>query len=321
VPAPTGSTAGLQVAIVQGAVPDRGLKFEDRARQVLDNHVRETVALAAAVRAGRTARPDLVIWPENSSDVDPYRNAVARSEITAAVRAIGAPVLVGAILQGPGATHRRNAGILWSPATGPGARYVKRHPVPFAEYMPLRGLADRVSSAAKLVTQDMVSGAGTGLLRGGPVPLGDVICFEVAYDDLVRSSVLAGARLLVVQTNNATFGHSAETYQQLAMSQLRAIETGRTVLQASTTGVSAVISPTGAVLRRSGALFRPALLDASVPVRTGLTLAVRLGAVPEIVLSAVAAAALAWTLRNIRPRRRGRRHASAVLPVEPAGVP
>jgi apolipoprotein N-acyltransferase len=278
------------------------------------------LTLAAGVSAGRVPRPQLVVWPENASDVDPYRDATARAEIASAVRAVGAPVLVGAILQGPGPHHRRNVGILWSPASGPGARYVKRHPVPFAEYMPLRALADRVSSAAKLVTQDMVSGSGNGLLRGGPVPLGDVICFEVAYDGLVRSSVSAGARLFVVQTNNATFGHTSETYQQLAMSRLRAIETGRTVLQASTTGVSAVISPTGSVLRSSNRLFRPALLSASVPVRSGLTPAVRVGAVPEIVLSASALIGVAWTLRGARPRRRSRRHPRAAPAVEPVGV-
>ncbi len=89
----------------------------------------------------------------------------------------------------------------------------------------------------------MAAGTGNGLLAGGPFPIGDVICFEVAYDGLVRSSVAAGAQLLVVQTNNATFGVTGETYQQLAMSQLRAVEHGRTVLQASTSGVSAVIGP------------------------------------------------------------------------------
>src|SRR6202012_5059515 len=104
-------------------------------------------------------------------------------------------------------------GISGSPTTGPGAMYVKRHPVPFAEYIPLRSIAEKVSSAAKLVTQDMVAGHGNGLLSGGPFSIGGVICFEVAYDQLVESSVRAGARLLVVQTNNATFGKTAETYQ------------------------------------------------------------------------------------------------------------
>ncbi|HEY8301870.1 MAG TPA: apolipoprotein N-acyltransferase [Jatrophihabitans sp.] len=302
----------LPVAIVQGSVPDRGLAFEDRARQVLDNHVAQTLRLAARIRAGEVPQPRLVVWPENSSDVDPLVDTSAAAEISRAVRAVGAPVLVGAILDGPGPDHRRNAGILWSPTHGPGATYVKRHPVPFAEYIPLRSLAEKVSSAAKLVTQDMVGGTGNGLLRGGPVPIGDVICFEVAYDDLVQSSVAAGAQLVVVQTNNATFGHTAETYQQLAMSRLRAIETGRTVLQASTTGLSAIIAPDGSIRAQSGALFEPALLSATVPVETGTTPAVALGAVPEWTLAGLAVLAVVAVTVGSRVSRKVTRREDVV---------
>ncbi len=167
-----------------------------------------------------------------------------------------------------------------------------------------------MSSDAKTVTQDMVAGSGNGLLRGGPVPIGDVICFEVAYDDLVRSSVAAGAQLLVVQTNNATFGHTAETYQQLAMGQLRAVESGRTVVQAATTGKSAVIGPDGVVRAESGPLFAPDILVETVPVRTATTLAIRLGAWPEYLLAALAAAGAVTVIgtdRRRRPTRAGPR--------------
>jgi apolipoprotein N-acyltransferase len=171
--------------------------------------------------------------------------------------------------------------------------------------MPLRSIAEKISSAAKLVTQDMVAGTGNGLLRGGPVPIGDVICFEVAYDDLVQSSAGAGAQLLVVQTNNATFGHTAETYQQLAMSRLRAIETGRTVLQVSTTGASAIIDPRGHLIAQSGALFEPAILTASIDLETAQTDAVRWGAVPEWVLAGLAiAAAAASVALSVAAQRR-----------------
>ena len=292
-------TGQIRVALIQGSVPARGLAFEDRAREVLDNHVAATMTLAARVKAGAVAKPDLVLWPENSSDVDPFQDKAAFDEIDAAVKAIDAPVLIGAILQGPG-DKRRNAGILWSPVTGPGAQYVKRHPVPFGEYIPLRSLAERVSSAAKLVTQDMVGGHGNGLVRGGPVPLGDVICFEVAYDSLVQSSVRAGAQLLVVQTNNSTFGHTSETYQQLAMSRLRAIETDRTVLQVATTGTTAIIRPDGTVAQQSGALFTSAILSGQIEPRTGETLAVRLGPAPEYALAALGLLAMGWSLRRTR---------------------
>ncbi|WP_375498874.1 apolipoprotein N-acyltransferase [uncultured Jatrophihabitans sp.] len=301
------------IALIQGGLPDTGsLDIETRAEQVLDNHVRQTLRLAARVDAGTVARPSLVLWPENASDVDPFENPDAYAKIDKAVKAVGAPVLVGAILDGPGANHRRNVGILWSPATGPGAQYVKRHPVPFAEYIPLRGIAEAVSSDAKTVTQDMVAGTGDGLVRGGPMPIGDVICFEVAYDDLVRSSVSAGAQLLVVQTNNATFGHTAETYQQLAMSQLRAVEFGRTVVQVATTGKSAVIGPDGEIIDSSGPLFRSAILVDSMQVRTATTLATRVGAVPEYALSLAVMAGLALAFWRSRRDRIG----ESVQPVD-----
>jgi apolipoprotein N-acyltransferase len=276
--------------VIQGGLPDLKLHFESRAEQVLDNHVTQTLALADRVRSGATARPDLVLWPEDASDVDPFQVPDAYAKITKAVRAINAPVLVGAILAGPGPTHRRNVGILWSPTTGPGAEYTKRHPVPFGEYIPLRSIAEWVSADAKTVTQDMVAGHGNGLLRGGPVPIGDVICFEVAYDGLVQSSVAAGAQLLVVQTNNATFGRSGETSQQLAMGRLRAVEHGRAVLVAATSGISAVIAPDGRLVDRSRVFTRDVLVQ-QVPVRTSQTLATRIGALPELLLSLLAAGA------------------------------
>ncbi len=290
------------IALIQGDVPDRGLEFNARRRQVLDNHVSQTLQLAADVKAGRVAAPELVVWPENASDIDPFDNPDAYAQIERAVHAIDRPILVGIIRDGPGPNQDRNIGILWSPTTGPGAQYVKRHPVPFGEYMPFRKLATALTSKANLV-QDMVAGKGNGLVTGGPYPIGDVICFEVAYDALVRSSVQAGAQLLVVQTNNATFGHSAETYQQLAMARLRAVEFGRTVVQVSTSGLSAIIDPNGHVVARSGALFTADRIVAQVGLETSDTLATRLSLWPELALSALAVLAFLVTFLTPRPGR------------------
>ncbi|HEX2306773.1 MAG TPA: apolipoprotein N-acyltransferase [Jatrophihabitantaceae bacterium] len=291
------------IALIQGDVPDRGLNFDARRRQVLDNHVNQTLRLAAEINAGRVPRPELVLWPENASDIDPFRNADARAQIERAVHAVGAPILVGAILDGADGNQRINAGILWSPTAGPGAEYVKRHPVPFGEYIPLRSLARKVSSKVDLVPVDMTRGKGNGLVRGGPMPIGDVICFEVAYDGLVRSSVRAGAQLVVVQTNNATFGHTAETYQQLAMSRLRAVESGRTLVQVATSGKSAVIDRSGRVMAESGPLFTPDVIVSSVPLSRSTTLATRLGAWPELALCLIAVGALAAAAVTTRRRR------------------
>jgi apolipoprotein N-acyltransferase len=126
----------------------------------------------------------------------------------------------------------------------------------------------------------------------------------VAYDELVRSSVAAGAQLVVVQTNNATFGHTAETYQQLAMGQLRAVETGRTVVQVATTGKSAVIAPDGTIRDESGALFSSDYLVDTVPLHTVRTPAVRVGALPEYVLAALAALGVVAVIVLERRERR-----------------
>jgi apolipoprotein N-acyltransferase len=150
----------------------------------------------------------------------------------------------------------------------------------------------------------MIAGGGDGLLTQTPYPVGDVICFEIAYDSLVNSSVRAGAQLLVVQTNNATFGHSGETYQQLAMSQLRAVEHDRTVVQVATSGKSAIIGPDGRIQQESGALFTPDILVRSIGLSTSTTVATRLGSVPEWVLTALGLLGLALALASGARRRR-----------------
>lgn len=289
VPLPTdGPTA--RVAVVQGNVPRLGLDFNAQRAAVLANHASATRELAADVRAGRVERPDLVVWPENASDLDPFTDTEAYDVIDAAVRDVGVPVLVGAVLEGPG-DQISNAGIVWDPVTGPGERYVKRHPVPFGEYIPYRSLVRRVTEKVDLVPRDFAAGTSVGVLDVGPVRLGDVICFEVAYDDLVRDVVTAGGRLIVVQTNNATFGRSGETEQQLAMGRLRAVEHGRAVVVAATSGISAVIAPDGEVVDDAPVFTREVMVR-EVPVRDDRTLATRLGAAPEHALSAVAALGL-----------------------------
>lgn len=288
----------ITVAVVQGNVPRAGLDFLGRREAVLGNHVRATQRLADQVRAGKLPRPDLVIWPENSSDLDPYADDQARAVITAAVRDIGVPVLVGAVVEAGDGEHVENRGIVWDPVTGPGAYYVKRHPLPFGEYIPIfRG------TLRKLITRfdrvgEFAKGRSRGSLRLGPARIGDVICFEVAYDEIVRD--VADAPLLVVQTNNATFGRTSLPPQQFAMSRLRAVEHGRTVLVASTSGVSGVIAPDGRVLDRSKEFTVDVRVE-RVPMRTSRTLTDHLGAAPEwaLALCGLAAAAVAaWRTRT-----------------------
>jgi apolipoprotein N-acyltransferase len=294
------------VAVIQGDVPEAGLEFNARRRAVLDNHVQRTLELAAAVAAGEQPAPDLVVWPENSSDIDPYTNADAAAQINRAAEAVDAPVLVGAVVDGPG-RFISNTGIVWDPVTGPGQTYVKRHPVPLAEYVPAREFFRLFSDKVDLVRRDFTQGTEVGVLEMGGARVGDVICFEVVYDSLVADTVRAGAGMLVVQTNNATFGYTDQSEQQLAASRLRAVEFGRTVLVAATSGISAVVAPDGSLARRSE-LFTPAVFVEDVAQRDSTTLAERLGAGPEWALTALGAAAvLAVAGPALRARRSARR--------------
>jgi apolipoprotein N-acyltransferase len=137
----------------------------------------------------------------------------------------------------------------------------------------------------------------------GPTTIGDVICFEVAYDKEVRD-VSAGA-LLVVQTNNATYGRTSLPPQQIAMSRLRAVEHGRTILVAATSGISAIVAPDGRMIYRSRE-FVPDAHVAAVPARTSRTVADRLGAWPEWALALVAVGAVAWSVRRAARSTAGR---------------
>jgi apolipoprotein N-acyltransferase len=295
------------VAVIQGNVPRAGLDFNAQRRAVLDNHATQTQELAAAVARGDAAQPDLVIWPENSSDIDPYSNPDAARVITRAAEAIGAPILVGAVVEGPG-RYISNTGIVWDPVTGPGDTYVKRHPVPLAEYVPARSFFRLFSKDVDRV-HDFAKGTAVGNLDIGGAQVGDVICFEVAYDGLVSDVVDGGAGMIVVQTNNATFGFTDESEQQLAMSRLRAVEFGRTVVVAATSGISAIVAPDGSLVRRSQ-LFTPDTFVEEIAQRGQRTVAARLGAAPEWVLTALGAGAvLAVVLPALSSRRKARRQA------------
>jgi apolipoprotein N-acyltransferase len=307
-----------EIAAIQGNVPRaRSLEAQIDDLQVTQNHATATEKLAAKVAAGTLPRPDLVIWPENSTSIDPTQYPPIYDEIASAASAIGRPILVGAVLQDP----MRNASLLWLPGKGPTTVYLKRRLVPFGEYLPFRSLISKITSLTQLLPQDMVPGHKTVVFDVGQIRLGAVICYEVAFDDLVRSEVTAGANVLTVQSNDATFEREGpiteESGQQLAMAQIRAVEFDRAVVYDSTTGYSAVITPHGQVTQRTG-LWQQAEIDARVPLLTYQTLAERAGAWPEWVIVGATAIALCLAAGQAAAswrRQRGSRSADS-----PAGV-
>jgi apolipoprotein N-acyltransferase len=281
---PAGASGQTRVAAVQGNVPGEGMEAFAERRAVLHNHAEATRDFAAQVEEGEQPAPDFVIWPENSTDIDPFRDQSAYDEIDSAVKAIGVPVLVGAVVFGPGENQVQNMGIVWDPETGPGERYVKRHIVPFGEYIPMRKQIAKVFKRLDQIPRDFVRGTYDGVLDIGGVRIGDIICFEVAYDGLIRDVVGDGAQLLVVQTNNATYAGTGQLEQQFAISRYRAIEAGRSVVIAATNGISGVVDADGTVIAETEQKTR-AVVNEEVRLADGTTLGIRIGWWVEILMA------------------------------------
>lgn len=292
------------VAVIQGNVPRAGLDFNSQRRAVLDYHARETERLAAQIKAGKVAQPDFVLWPENSSDIDPFRNPDAYAVIDKAAKAIGAPISVGGVVEKNGKLY--NEQILWDPQKGPGATYDKRQVQPFGEYLPLRSLIGAINDNwTSMVRQDFSRGTEPGVFTMAGTQVGLATCYEAAFDWAVRDTVTHGAQMISVPSNNATFDRSEMTYQQLAMSRIRAVEHSRTVTVPVTSGVSAVIMPDGKITQRTGMFVADSLVQ-KVPLRSSETPATRVGIAPEMLLVLIAAGGLGWAVTaGVRRRRAG----------------
>ena len=284
----------LLVGAVQGNVPQQGADWAEQARDVTANHAEGTERLAATA-GGRQL--DLVVWPESAADIDPRTDLAQASAVERAAAAVGAPLLLGTQRFPDGQDIRYNEIITWTAGAGSGDAYAKQHPVPFGEYVPFRAFFRQLTPLVDRVATDMAAGGDPAVMDvwidalGRDVRLATGICFEVAYADLIREGVLDGAELIVIPTNNASFGRTPESTQQLAMSRFRAVEHGRSTVQVSTVGVSAMIMPDGAVVARTG-LFTDEELIASLPLRTTLTPAARLGTTPQTAVYVLAAAAV-----------------------------
>ncbi len=257
------ASGSINLVGVQGGVEKLGLAFNDRAFSVLQRHVDVTQIIINA--------PDLIIWPENSSDIDPIRNQKANQLINDLIAKKQIPILVGAVeqdLRGP-----INSSILFDDSGIVQSRYVKQDLAPFGEYIPLRQIAEYISPQAKRV-RNFVSGetwvthdvAGTKLLP--------VICFELLDDDHLRSGVKL-ADIIVNQTNNATFGKSNQAAQQLQIARARSAEFSKETFAVSTTGFTAHISNKGEILQKLPQ-FQSEYLEATVNGYGGQTIASRL---------------------------------------------
>jgi apolipoprotein N-acyltransferase len=258
----------LHVAVIQGNVPrelasDRLLQ----ASVVGENHIRLHATLA-------NDPPDLAVWPENALAEDPTVDPALGAEVADSIAAVGSPTLVGAVRETPDGRFF-NQVLLYSGRGEVLGRYIKIHLVPFGEYVPFRSVF-KWTERYRRGNADLVPGDRIRLFDVRGVRVGTPICFENAYPDLFRRFVTAGAQAIVVSTNDSSFLESVASREHVIMSQLRAVETDRWVVQAAISGHSAVVSPRGRVEAETG-LFTPAVLEADVVASNARTIYVRWG--------------------------------------------
>ena len=265
----------LRVAILQGNDKNRDLTAaEEKARYLPNSHFR----LAARVRD----RVDLVIFPESSMDADPRTDLYLRRHLVAVADRTHAWVLANAVADAPAqgskpaGTKALNLDVLFTPDGQIEGTYAKRHLVPFGEYVPFRSALEGWVHALERVPRDFKPGDRPGLFAIAGHEVATIICFESAFGYQVRPLVHAGAQVIVVSTNNRSYERSANSAQHVAIGQMRAAETGRPLVQAAISGISAIIDANGVVHQRTK-LFDRTVLEATVTATTGQTPYVRYG--------------------------------------------
>lgn len=289
---PTEQVGTLKVGWVQGNGPS-GYFDAKSAGDILDAQEAASTPLA-----GRSM--DLLVWPEGSVDADPLRDAEAAARLDRLVRDMGAPALVNAPTVREGGIF--NTSLLWG---GDGAVQLhdKANPVPFGEYVPDRWFYEAVApDLIGLIQREYTPGSNAPVMDVAGARIGLAICFDVIYDNVIRESAMAGAQLYVFQTNNADFRGTDENLQQLATARMRAIETGRAVVNVSTTGTSQIIREDGTVLSELSVDTTGAQIS-EVSLYTGITPAVALMPWIGPVLGGVSVLALlvaAFALRHTR---------------------
>jgi len=302
----TAQAGVVQVGIAQGNVFTPGLPGPENADAVFQSHLDATELLAndnlyritrsTVDPAEYLAGPgfDIVVWPENAAAWDPVRWPQIGYILDGAANRVGAPILIGS-MEYPQTGGRYNVMLLWDATAGTIARYAKQIPAPFGEYIPFRNFARMITDQVDRLPIDMLAADNPPVVSwyvprlGRAVTMGLGICFEVAYDHIFIDAVRQGAELLVIPTNNASFGWTPQSTQQLQMTQMQAITTGRAAVQISTVGVSGVFTPDGQKVAVTS-LWEQDRISALMPLRTSITPAVRLGMAPAYLFQALAVA-------------------------------
>jgi apolipoprotein N-acyltransferase len=301
--APRGHGTGeiLDIAAVQGGGEQGTRAGEVPSALVTQRHVDATRTIAADDEL------DLVLWPENVIDVSEFDGSPELAAVAAEAARLGVPIAVGVTEDVPGEPDRfTNAQLVVTPDGDITSRYDKVRRVPFGEYVPLRGVLDALGAPVDQVAHDAVAGTGPAVLDlPGGERVGVAISWEIFFAGRVREGVREGAGVVLNPTNGASYSGTIVQTQQVASSRLRALETGRWVVQAAPTGFSAFVSPSGEVLDRTGVSER-AVIRRQVELRRGETWYTRLGDAPVIALM-VAGLAATWAASIRAARSPGRR--------------
>lgn len=249
---PGQQTGSVQVGWVQGGAPGGGVYGLGPLRTITTNQTAQSFRLAAQVDAGTVPRPDFVVWPENSTDADPFRDQQTGDLVRSAVKRLNVPLFVGAILAGPGAGERQTASLWWDPKAGVTATYIKRGIVPFGEWVPMREVLLPLIPELAYVGDQSVAGDRPGVLDveladGRPLKVGVLVCYDLAFDSFSHDLATHGAQVVVVQSSNAMYQGTGQINQQFAMTRARAMELRREVLVVTTSGVSGLIRPDGSI--------------------------------------------------------------------------
>jgi apolipoprotein N-acyltransferase len=237
---------------------------------------------------------DVVVWPEGASDASPLAYSWARELWDEVVERAGAPLVGGTITtrqldkvdeNGDPMPEYFNTVMLWEAGAGsdghggPTDYYDKKHPVPFGEYVPDRAFWRQFApDLIDLIQREYTPGTTDAVFRlpGSGAIVGNAICFDIVDDQLLREMVDQGAQVVFAETNNADFGRTDESVQQLAIARIRAIETARTVVNVSTVGTSAIVLPDGTIEQQLP-WYEPGVMVADVPLLTTVTPAVLVG--------------------------------------------
>lgn len=289
---PTTEAGTMRVGSVQGNGPAG--YFDDRS---------ETSVFAAQLDASAPILDDdldVMLWPEGSIDWDVLRDDGVESTLTRLTDRIDAPILVNS------ATARGddifNTSILWEAGAGATQIHDKRNPVPMGEYVPDRWFYEAiVPDLIGLIQREYTPGSNPPLFDVDGVGVGLAICFDVIYDDVIWEGAGDGAEVFMFQTNNADFRDTDENLQQLEFARMRAIETGRSVVNISTVGTSQVIARDGSVVDELAQGEAGAMVT-DVTLYSGLTPAVVAGRGIQLTIAVASLAMLVLAGWRVRKR-------------------